>query len=556
MKKITCAMITTFLITPCLAEIHINPNTVIDIIKEFVPEENVFQTISEYNAQLKASGGEGISAQNLWKVCEAAGWNVEEAAGMQQCFKFADALIGYADSATVDSANKIKECVGYIMQNSVFIGPFKNHNCKRLVVKVRDDYYIALNNDEATALSPVWNWDCSVDGKDKNRYLDGTQEFEKDACTTVENMKAFIANSKQSCDKYSGYELRGGVCMPEQWGDVVLGDDTGNEQQKTFQSVCEADGGTFSTGKNTYNQVEYDGQWCDGNKTSCAQLIDDLDLSVREITNGDKVYCFVGTERKPVQKPKAQSGKTDAQIDQCIKEIYKTGLIYSDADENKLAVRLGTGQVRVITQQEALSLSKNWNYSNMKLYKDDGRIESHERDACDVLKKLNNFVNNLNSQAKPSLDAQVEVAVKNKKVKRTIADVFNKTQVNLSQGRALIKLWAKETGIGNITCAETYETKNHDDYIVCTTDDTEYTIMFDDLNEGYKRRAYVSIAEKVCELKGGTHTDGGPADIRCNVPQEVSYDDLKTALKSFSWMSVKNYTYATEDRIYLIAWEY
>lgn len=456
-------MITTFLITPCLAEIHINPNTVVDVIKEFVPEENVFQTISEYNAQLKASGGEGISAQNLWKVCEAAGWNVEEAAGMQQCFKFADALIGYADSATVDSANKIKECVGYIMQNSVFIGPFKNHNCKRLVVKVRDDYYIALNNDEATALSPVWNWDCSVDGKDKNRYLDGTQEFEKDACTTVENMKAFIANSKQSCDKYSGYELRGGVCMPKQWGDVVLGDDTGNEQQKTFQSVCEADGGTFSTGKNTYNQVEYDGQWCDGNKTSCAQLIDDLDLSVREITNGDKVYCFVGTEKKPVQKPKAQSGKTDA---------------------------------------------------------------------------------------------QVEVAVKNKKVKRTIADVFNKTQVNLSQGRALIKLWAKETGIGNITCAETYETKNHDDYIVCTTDDTEYTIMFDDLNEGHKRTAYVSIAEKVCELKGGTHTAGGPADIRCNVPQEVSYDDLKTALKSFSWMSVKNYTYATKDRIYLIAWEY
>lgn len=73
---------------------------------------------------------------------------------------------------------------------------------------------------------------------------------------------------------------------------------------KTFKSVCEADGGKYSTGKNTYNQISYDGEWCGGNKTACGKLFKDTGISVRGVAdNKGKIYCFVGSEKDNYQMP-------------------------------------------------------------------------------------------------------------------------------------------------------------------------------------------------------------------------------------------------------------
>ena len=77
-----------------------------------------------------------------------------------------------------------------------------------------------------------------------------------------------------------------------------------NIMPKTFKSVCEADGGKYSTGQATYNQVSYDGEWCGGNKTACVKLFDGSGIAVRGVAdNAGKIYCFIGSEKDNFQMP-------------------------------------------------------------------------------------------------------------------------------------------------------------------------------------------------------------------------------------------------------------
>ena len=46
-----------------------------------------------------------------------------------------------------------------------------------------------------------------------------------------------------------------------------------------------------------------------------------------------------------------------------------------------------------LTQEEALKITKNWDYNNIKLYNhQDQKLQEHEKDACDVLQRLNDFI--------------------------------------------------------------------------------------------------------------------------------------------------------------------
>lgn len=117
-------------------------------------------------------------------------------------------------------------------------------------------------------------------------------------------------------------------------------------------------------------------------------------------------------------------------------------------------------------------------------------------------------------------------------------EVFKKTQVNKTQGINLIKLWAKQTGLGAISCENTFTKESNDYTIICTTDSARYHILFDDLEEGNKGTAYKSIAYKVCELLGGqkvTESDTGLSSmIRCDLPDGRKCEDLNPALAPFS----------------------
>lgn len=121
MKKIALTLLSLFLITPCLANIHINPSTVESVVKEFVPADKVVSVISEYNNQLKQSNGTGISAQKLWNICAIAGWDIKQPNGKSQCQKFVNALVKKSSIKFYHAcAKENKGKAGYICVDDFF----------------------------------------------------------------------------------------------------------------------------------------------------------------------------------------------------------------------------------------------------------------------------------------------------------------------------------------------------------------------------------------------------------------------------------------------------
>ncbi len=121
MKKIALTLLSLFLITPCLANIHINPSTVESVVKEFVPADKVVSVISEYNNQLKQSNGTGISAQKLWNICAIASWDIKQPSGKSQCQKFVNALVKKSSIKFYHAcAKENKGKAGYICVDDFF----------------------------------------------------------------------------------------------------------------------------------------------------------------------------------------------------------------------------------------------------------------------------------------------------------------------------------------------------------------------------------------------------------------------------------------------------
>lgn len=121
MKKIALALLSLFLTTPCLANIHINPSTVESVVKEFVPADKMVSVISEYNNQLKQSNGTGISAQKLWNICAIAGWDIKQPSGKSQCQKFVNALVEKSSIKFYHACDKqYKGKAGYICVDDFF----------------------------------------------------------------------------------------------------------------------------------------------------------------------------------------------------------------------------------------------------------------------------------------------------------------------------------------------------------------------------------------------------------------------------------------------------
>ena len=45
-----------------------------------------------------------------------------------------------------------------------------------------------------------------------------------------------------------------------------------------------------------------------------------------------------------------------------------------------------------LTAEAAMKISANWDYSNIRLYSNDGRLEEHEKDACEVVDRLFKYI--------------------------------------------------------------------------------------------------------------------------------------------------------------------
>ncbi len=74
-----------------MANIHINPDAVTEVVAKHFPNKQV-ECIREYNAQLKASNGTGIAAPKLWNVCAAGGLDIKQPADKEKCKTFVNEL--------------------------------------------------------------------------------------------------------------------------------------------------------------------------------------------------------------------------------------------------------------------------------------------------------------------------------------------------------------------------------------------------------------------------------------------------------------------------------
>jgi len=164
------------------------------------------------------------------------------------------------DNASVDDADKIKECVDWLNNNIGVNGPWDNHKCVRITVRINDNYHRVLTNDEAAALSPVWDWGCIEKYSDAKIYTDGTHEHEKDACETVEKTKAFIAANSNDCESYTGYVMDVIQCMPQDW----LGKDDVPESEEEQPAESNIKTKADCTKKENYHHIctESDAEIC------------------------------------------------------------------------------------------------------------------------------------------------------------------------------------------------------------------------------------------------------------------------------------------------------
>ena len=74
-----------------MAEIHVDPDVVTSAIAMYFPNRQV-EVLTEYNSQLRASNGNGISGTGVWNVCAAGDLNIKQAMDKGKCQAFANYL--------------------------------------------------------------------------------------------------------------------------------------------------------------------------------------------------------------------------------------------------------------------------------------------------------------------------------------------------------------------------------------------------------------------------------------------------------------------------------
>ena len=116
MRKITFALLSMFFVLPCMANIHINPDAVTEVVAKHFPKKQV-ECIREYNTQLKASNGVGIAASKLWNVCAAGGLDVKQPADKEKCRTFVNELISKGTVKFYAACGKDQSMTGAVCVN-------------------------------------------------------------------------------------------------------------------------------------------------------------------------------------------------------------------------------------------------------------------------------------------------------------------------------------------------------------------------------------------------------------------------------------------------------
>lgn len=208
----------------------------------------------------------------------------------------------------------------------------------------------------------------------------------------------YLNNNYYEYGKNDNAEINAKVITYADYADITVDGIT-----RRFERVVEQkDRGEFG-----YVSITYKGNFPGSERTALLSIYADitnkqiLDYSLsfigQKTKNEQGIEFSVGHSCVPEQKngidnkvPFHHNYKMPNKTEKCITEIVDK--VYCLNEEcNKLSVHIGVKD-KVLSQEEALSLSKNWDYSNMKFYQNDGKLEEHEKDACEVVDRINKFV--------------------------------------------------------------------------------------------------------------------------------------------------------------------
>ncbi len=121
MKKLIPVLLSLFILSPCMANIHISPVALNMVVYESVPSDKRTAVLQEYKAQLEPSPSDGISAQKLWNLCTAAGWDIKTSDGKSKCQDFVNTLVRKSTiSMHMACDKKYKGKSGYICVDKFF----------------------------------------------------------------------------------------------------------------------------------------------------------------------------------------------------------------------------------------------------------------------------------------------------------------------------------------------------------------------------------------------------------------------------------------------------
>ena len=238
MKRIAPALLSVFIITPCMANIHIRSEVVETVIKQKISDADAqIAALAEYNAQVKNAGGtSGIPAAGIWSVCTAAGWDTKTTDGKTKCTDFGNTLMKYANwqfRAVCDKDKFMVErgtgrCIDNVFSNKVLGGTKVNTLIATGLakeyarVKHNDNNLVCSKNIRKTTLPPDDYVQCI--SMDKNMAY----EFRFDSVTETNDAEINASTEAGVCKIFDLKYSPSGVTL-----------DTAYSKGESWQAACE-----------------------------------------------------------------------------------------------------------------------------------------------------------------------------------------------------------------------------------------------------------------------------------------------------------------------------
>ena len=114
------------------------------------------------------------------------------------------------DTEPEQNSEKVKECVEWINEHVVLFGTGGQIYTVQIIPD-ENSAWLVVSQEQSKSLSP--NWDFSTQESYK-LYLDGSQDYEQNACETVERIQAFLAGKvKENCTDIPGFKLVCDLCI-------------------------------------------------------------------------------------------------------------------------------------------------------------------------------------------------------------------------------------------------------------------------------------------------------------------------------------------------------